>query len=223
MALLWHYCDPYAVCAHTIETLAHTSLAEWFAPLLLNKTFPRRVGKGGHGLKLTPGDASAATGHTSMREWVNTSNPFDTVAALLYRPSRLLSAIVERIGRSRLPPHRTVTLHIRAEIMFANLSPSNATAKPELHEAVVRRVLACAQRMARARQLDHLFISSDSIARPIVHRVAASIASPELRILTRRAVGEPYRRVVVSWKRSCSLTDAQCASCKSETHCADAQ
>ena len=74
---------------------------EWAGSLVLNKTRPAGL----HSLHEMVIDSGA-------------SGAFDAVAALLYRPKHSLAHAVDRIVNASLPKGRTLTMHVRSEIIF---------------------------------------------------------------------------------------------------------
>ena len=83
---------------------------EWFGPLLLHKRFPVAAGSSAGSSRYHQSD--------SLGSWLDTNNPFDAVAALLYRPSPRILSLAATLGTELLPPARTVSLHLRTEILF---------------------------------------------------------------------------------------------------------
>ena len=60
--------------------------------------------------------SAAAVVATPMRSLVDETNPFDTVAALLYRPLPKITAAVRAITAEMLPPSHTISVHVRAQV-----------------------------------------------------------------------------------------------------------
>ena len=83
------------------------------------------------------------------------------MAALLYRPVAPISAAAAKISRSILPPSRTISMHVRTEILFQNLQHEEATplGRERLRSATLRAIAGCAARLVRERGLDHVFVS----------------------------------------------------------------
>ena len=101
---------------------------EWYAPLLLSKSLPLSGGSpvihgnpAAIGTNVSTVDESsvssaAAVVATPMRSLVDETNPFDTVAALLYRPLPKITAAVRAITAEMLQPSHTISVHVRAQV-----------------------------------------------------------------------------------------------------------
>ena len=123
---------------------------EWAGSLVLTKTRPG--------------------GLPSLHETVidsGASGAFDAVAALLYRPKHSLAHAVDRIVNASLPKGRTLTMHVRSEIIFMHHNKeANLPAPQRLAERaeIYRHIATCALKRAAEFGLTHVFLAGDSVA-----------------------------------------------------------
>jgi hypothetical protein len=123
---------------------------EWAGNLLLNKT---RLG-GLHSLHEMVIDSGAG-------------GAFDAVAALLYRPKQSLADAVGRIVNASMPKDRTLTMHVRSEIIFMHHNKEvNLTVAQRLAERaeVYGHIARCALKRAAEFGLTHVFLAGDTVA-----------------------------------------------------------
>ena len=159
----WRSIDGVGGLAPKASSTLRVISNEWFAPLLLNQS------------------AGGRPGHGQVRDWVGTTNPFDAIAALLYRPAGPILAAADRLSRSVLPPGRTLSIHIRTQILFQFINRDNASEAPQLKAAMLSLIAQCAGREAAAHGLDHVFISGDS---PPAVAAVAGVLGGQLKIIT---------------------------------------
>ena len=123
---------------------------EWAGNLVLNKTRP----SGLHNLHEMVVDGGA-------------DGAFDAVAALLYRPKQALAHAVDRIVNASLPKDRTLTIHVRSELIFMHHNKeANLTAPQRLAERaeIYRHIAKCALKRAAEYGLTHVFLAGDTVA-----------------------------------------------------------
>ena len=123
---------------------------EWAGNLVLNKTRPGGL----HSLHEMVVDSGA-------------SGAFDAVAALLYRPKQALAHAVDRIVNASLPKDRTLTVHVRSEIIFMHHNKeANLTVSQRLAERaeIYGHIAKCALKRAAEFGLTHVFLAGDAVA-----------------------------------------------------------
>ena len=123
---------------------------EWAGDLVVNKSRPGRL-RSLHEVVLDSGAGGA----------------FDAVAALLYRPKQALADAVDRIVNASLPKDKTLTMHVRSEIIFMHHNKeANLTVIQRLAERaeVFEHIATCALKRAAEFGLTHVFIAGDAVA-----------------------------------------------------------
>ena len=123
---------------------------EWAGNLVLNKTRPGGL----HSLHEMVIDSGAG-------------GAFDAVAALLYRPKHSLAHAVDRIVNASMPKDRTLTMHVRSEIIFMHHNKEiNLTVPQRLAERaeIYGHIVKCALKRAAEFGLTHVFLAGDTVA-----------------------------------------------------------
>ena len=123
---------------------------EWAGNLVLNKTRPGGL----HSLHEMVIDSGAG-------------GAFDAVAALLYRPKPSLAHAVDRIVNASMPKDRTLTMHVRSEIIFMHHNKEvNLTVPQRLAERaeIYGHIAKCALKRAAQFGLTHVFLAGDAVA-----------------------------------------------------------
>ena len=150
----WQPVDGFSELVSNWAPQKHTRLVvwsgEWAGNLVVNKMRPAGL-RSLHAMVVDSG----------------ASGVFDAVAALLYRPKQALAHEVSRIVNASLPEGRTLTVHVRSELLFMHHNKeANVTASQRLAERaeMYGHIANCTLKRAAEFGLTHVFLAGDTVA-----------------------------------------------------------